>query len=72
MSSWPLFLDVPGFAGCHIHTGNSDKDVEGYVVVGTGKSKDWVSGSHDAFDPLFKQLKTFIAQGFEVWVTICR
>lgn len=68
----PLFLDVLGFAGCRIHTGNRPEDVEGCVVVGTSKSKDWVSGSHDAFAPLFKQLKDFIAQGFEIWVTICK
>jgi hypothetical protein len=68
----PLFLDTPGFAGCRIHKGNKPEDVEGCVVVGTSKAKDWVSGSKDAFDPLFAQLKNFIAQGYEIWVTITK
>lgn len=68
----PLFLDTPGFAGCRIHTGNKPEDVEGCVVVGTAKAKDWVSGSRNAFEPLFAQLKDFIARGYEIWVTITK
>ena len=52
----PLLMAVPGFAGVRIHTGNTDKDTEGCLIVGTSKSKDWVSGSHDAFNVLFPKL----------------
>lgn len=54
----PHLLDVPGFTGVRIHTGNSSKDTEGCLLVGTAWSgTDWVSGSKDAFDKLFYHMK---------------
>lgn len=55
----PQLLDVPGFSGVRIHTGNSSKDTEGCILVGSawdGKS-DWVGGSKIAFSPLFDLIK---------------
>jgi hypothetical protein len=46
-SKLPLLLDVPGFTGIRIHTGNSSKNTEGCLLVGMtwdGKS-DWIGSS---------------------------
>lgn len=51
----PLLMDVPGFSGIRIHTGNSSADTEGCILVGSawdGKS-NWVGGSKVAFSQLF-------------------
>jgi hypothetical protein len=63
----PHILDVPGYTGVRIHTGNSDKDTDGCLLVGTGWSgTDWVNGSKDAFDKVFPLIK----EATEVTLTI--
>ena len=66
----PLLVDVPGYAGIRIHTGNSDVDTEGCLIVGTSKSTDWVSGSKDAFAVFYPELEKQIAAGNTVYITI--
>ena len=44
----PEVLNVPNFTGVRIHAGNSSKDTEGCIIVGSINDKDdddWVSGS---------------------------
>lgn len=53
----PLVVDVPGFAGIRIHPGNTAKDTEGCILVGTSRSKDFVGNSRVAFDALFKKMQ---------------
>lgn len=55
----PQLLDVPGFSGVRMHTGNSSADTEGCILVGSvwdGKS-DWVGGSKTAFSPLLAMIE---------------
>lgn len=55
----PLLLDVPGFDGVRIHTGNSSVDTEGCILVGSswdGKS-NWIGSSKVALSILFPLLE---------------
>ena len=55
----PQILNVPGFEGVRIHSGNSSKDTEGCLIVGMGwETGDWVSGSKVAYDKVFALLKS--------------
>lgn len=53
----PLLLNVPGFEGVRIHTGNTDKDTEGCILVGTTRSTDFVGNSRVAFGSLFPRMQ---------------
>lgn len=53
----PHILDVPMFGGIRIHSGNTDKDTEGCLLVGTGwTGGDFVLNSREAFSHLFAKL----------------
>ena len=62
----PEVLDVPGYAGIRIHAGNSSKDTEGCIIVGSINDRDdddWVGGSIVARDRLYTKLsKAFKAK----------
>lgn len=52
--------NVPNFTGVRIHSGNSSKDTEGCIIVGSINEReddDWVSGSRIAYDRLHKKVK---------------
>lgn len=54
--SMPLINDVKGFEGIRIHSGNTDKDTEGCVLVGFNKVKGNVINSRDTYNKLFSIL----------------
>lgn len=68
----PQVLDVPHFLGILIHTGNSNKDTEGCIIVGTwdGKTENWVSNSRVAFDKLMPLLRDATDNKEEITLTI--
>ena len=56
----PHILNVPGFDGIRIHSGNTDKDTEGCILLGQtwdGKS-DFIGSSRIVFNKFFILLKT--------------
>jgi len=53
----PLLLNVPNFEGVRIHSGNSNHDTEGCILVGTTRSKDFIGSSRIAFQRLFKKMQ---------------
>lgn len=56
----PEILNVPNFSGIRIHTGNSSKDTEGCILVGTwdGEKEDWIKDSRIAFNKLMSLLQS--------------
>lgn len=67
----PLLVDVPGYTGVRIHTGNTDKDTHGCILVGSavGADGNTVTGSRLAFDRVFPQIRDAVEHG-EVWLEI--
>lgn len=55
--------------GIRIHSGNTQADTLGCILVGTGKTATTVTGSHDAFAALFPILDSAVAR--KEPITIC-
>jgi len=53
----PLLINVPGFEGVRIHSGNTNHDTEGCILVGQTKSADFIGGSRKAFERLFAKMQ---------------
>ena len=68
----PEILNVPNFSGIRIHTGNSSKDTEGCILVGTwdGEKEDWVGNSRIAFDELMALLEEATNNKEKVTLTV--
>lgn len=67
----PLVLDVKGFEGIRIHSGNTDKDTSGCILVGQiWKGGDLIQNSRLAFDPIFAEMKEALAKGEKITLTV--
>lgn len=68
----PLLVDVPNFSGVRIHTGNTDKDTHGCILVGTHVSPDGnaISDSRGAYNVIFPKIRDAIQRGEEVWIEV--
>lgn len=66
----PHVLDVPGFSGIRIHSGNTAEDTDGCILVGTTQSADFVGGSRKAFDKLFAILTTAALSADRIELTV--
>lgn len=59
----PHILNVPGFDGVRIHSGNTDADTEGCILVGwTKNGDDFIGESRKAFDALFPKIQDAIGR----------
>ncbi len=65
----PLLLNVPDFEGIRIHTGNTQVDTEGCILVGTSKQSDVILNSRVAFNTLFPKIQMAL-QSERVFITI--
>lgn len=67
----PHILDVPGFEGVRIHSGNTDKDTEGCLLLGTydAQTPDWISNSQISFTSFFVKLSKALTVE-EVFISI--
>lgn len=68
---WEL-LDVPGYIGIRIHSGNTSHDTEGCLI--TGRERDEkngeVSGSRVARDALWERMEQAVAHGERITWTV--
>ena len=66
----PLLLNVPGYEGVRIHSGNTDKDTEGCILVGNTQSTNWVGESRAAMLSLMALLVQSYAKKEQIFITI--
>lgn len=69
----PEVLNVPGFTGIRIHSGNSSVDTEGCIILGSINDKvddDWIGGSKIALTQFMAKLETAIDNGEKVYIEI--
>lgn len=66
----PQLLEVRGFESIRIHSGNTDADTEGCILVGLTRAENFVGSSRAAFRKLFGKLQAAKAAGSEIRVTV--
>lgn len=66
----PHLLNVPGFLGIEMHTGNSSVDTEGCLLVGMSDKKglDWINYSRTAFQALIDIINEISDN--DLWINI--
>ena len=65
----PLLLNVKGFLGIRIHSGNTEHDTLGCILVGSRKAENQIMNSRLAFNDLFKKL-TIAAKKEKIYITV--
>lgn len=66
----PQLMDVPGFTGIRIHTGNTAADTEGCLLPGMERREKGVGQSVLAYREVMKWIDAIEAQGLEVWIEV--
>ena len=66
----PLLNNVPQYSGIRIHSGNTEVDTEGCLLVGENKIKGKVINSKVTFDKLYPILKETFDKGEEITIEI--
>lgn len=65
----PLLLNVKGFAGIRIHSGNTSENTEGCLLTGETRAIDFVGNSRAAFQKLYDKISETIKKQ-KVFITI--
>ena len=66
----PRLLNVKGYEGVLIHSGNTKEDTAGCILVGENKVKGKVINSRVTFNKLFKILQEAYNKGEKITITI--
>jgi hypothetical protein len=70
----PLLVDVPGYQGIRIHSGNDADDTEGCILVGDRLNGDMqagrVSNSRVTFAALFRKLSAAKSRGEKIIIEV--
>ena len=66
----PLLMNVKGFEGVRIHSGNTPEDTEGCILVGLNKIKGHLVESRSTFDRLYRTMAAEVQRGKKVFIEI--
>ena len=66
----PLINDVKGFEGIRMHSGNTNQDTEGCLLVGMNLERGKVLKSQETFRKLYKMLSGAKLRGEYIQITI--
>ena len=66
----PRLMDVPGFDGILIHTGNTQADSAGCILVGMNKVRGKVVDSRETFEKLYTRMKAAADRHEEIAIKI--
>lgn len=66
----PLLMNVPGYTGVRIHSGNTASDTEGCILVGKTAGKDRIGESRLALKDLLDKLEAAVRRKETIWITI--
>lgn len=66
----PLLHDVPFFEGIRIHSGNTDKDTDGCLLVGENREKGKVLFSRPTMERLMKRMRDAESRGEDITISI--
>lgn len=66
----PQLLNVPGFTGVRIHSGNTASDTEGCILVGMSAGSSTIQRSREAYEALYTEIQAAIDSGEKVHIDI--
>ena len=66
----PLLLNVPGYSGIRIHSGNIPEHTAGCLLLGENKEKGKVLNSRYHVTVVTALMQKAIKEGEQVWITI--
>jgi hypothetical protein len=68
----PILLNVIGWSGIRIHSGNSELDSLGCLLCGTRKITNRITESTIATNKLYAKIEAAKKQGQRIYITIVR
>lgn len=66
----PILIDVKGFDGIRIHSGNTARDTEGCILPGVNKKVGMVLDSRHWFEIIYDKIRKALNRKENVWITI--
>lgn len=66
----PLVVDVPGYSGIRLHSGNSAKDTEGCILFGKNDKVGWISDSRYWTDKICKLIEAALKRKEKVTLIV--